>query len=244
MTSVMAQPNNATLANSGATPAPRPPLVAFAPLPAAARAALISIARRVRFPADATVLAEGAPADAFYLVWSGQVKMVRPTAAGRTLILALFAPGDLFGVSAALSGTACSASWETVVPTECLEVRRAQLYALLAERPQLVPELLPFLTRQLMECKNCLVETSCARVDARFASLFLGLADRLGEPVEAGTFVPLPLSRQDLADLTGTTLETAIRMMSRWNREGVVWTSRSGFLLRNRGELERLAWGG
>lgn len=244
MTSVMSLSNEATFASSFATAAPRPPLVAFAPLPAAARAALISVARRVSFPAGATVLAEGAPADAFYLVWSGQVKMVRSTAAGRSLILALFGAGDLFGISAALSGLACTASWEAIVPTECLEVRRVQLYALLAERPQLVPELLPFLSRQLMECKNCLVETSCARVEARFASLFLGLAERMGEAVEAGTFVPLPLSRQELADLTGTTLETAIRMMSRWNKEGVVWTSRTGFLLRNRRELERLAWGG
>ena len=53
-----------------------------------------------------------------------------------------------------------------------------------------------------------------------------------------GCFVPLPLSRQELADLTGTTLETAIRVMSRWGKEGVVFTRRDGFLVHDRTGLD------
>jgi CRP/FNR family transcriptional regulator len=108
--------------------------------------------------------------------------------------------------------------------------------------PELLGEVLPYLTRHLMECKNCLVESSCARVETRFASLFLGLAEKLGQSAGGGWFIPLPLSRQELADLTGTTLETAIRVMSRWGKEGVVATQREGFLLLDRPGLEALAW--
>jgi CRP-like cAMP-binding protein len=214
----------------------------FAALPARSRAALQSIARPRRLDAGSTALAEGARAEAFFLLTAGQVKMSRLTPSGRNLILSLFGPGDLFGVTAALSGEPCSAAWEAVIDSDCLEVRRSDLFALLARQPELVPELLPFLSRQLMECRNCLVETSCSRVETRFASLFLGLAAKLGRPGESGWFIPLPLSRQELADLTGTTLETAIRVMSRWGKERLVSTSREGFLLHDRSGLEALSW--
>jgi CRP-like cAMP-binding protein len=218
------------------------PAATLAPLPAHARTALLSIARRVSFAAGATALAEGARVESFFIVEKGQVKMCRLTPAGKNLILSLCGPGDLFGVTPALSGEPCTASWETVLASDCLEVRRCDLYALFARRPELLPELLPFLTRQLMECKNCLVETSCARVETRFASLFLGLASKLGQSAPGGSFIPLPLSRQELADLTGTTLETAIRVMSRWGKEGVITTQKDGFLLLDRPNLESLAW--
>lgn len=220
----------------------RAPRVAFAPLPPRSRAALLAVARRTQLPAGSAPLVEGRKADAFYLLWSGQVKMCRLTPAGKNLILALFGPGDLFGVTPVLSGEVCSASWEALVDSEALEIKRNDLYALFGRHPELVPEILPYLTRQLMECKNCLVESSCARVETRFASLFLGLAEKMGQPAEGGTFIALPLSRQELADLTATTLETAIRVMSRWGREGVVTTRRDGFLLHDRAGLEELSW--
>lgn len=221
---------------------PRTPTPPFATLQPAARTAVLDLAQPVSFPAGATVLAEGARAEAFYAVVGGQVKMCRLTPAGKTLILSLFGPGDLCGVTPAISGEPCSVSWETVIATDCLRVRRADLFALMARRPELVPELLPYLTRQLVECRNCLVETSCARVESRFASLFLDLAQRVGEAADGGCFIPLPLSRQELADLTGTTLETAIRVMSRWGKEGVVTTRREGFVVRDRPGLESLSW--
>lgn len=219
-----------------------PAVSPFAPLPPRARAALLAVARRTPLQAGATAIAEGGRAEAFYLVTSGQLKMCRLTPAGKNLILALFGPGDLFGVTPALSGEPCAAAFEAVVDSVCLEVRRTDLLALLTRQPELLPEVLPFLTRHMMECRNCLVETSCARVESRFASLFLGLADRLGEAGEAGWFIPLPLSRQELADLTGTTLETAIRVMSRWGKDGVLTTTRDGFVLHDRPGLESLSW--
>jgi CRP-like cAMP-binding protein len=207
-----------------------------------AREALLSIARRRRTRRGETVIAEGKRPEAFFVVVRGRLKMCRPTAAGRTLILSLAGPGDPVGVSGALSGEVSTASWEVVTDGELLEVRRDELYALLARRAELVAELLPWLTRQLMECRNCLVETSCSRVESRFAALFLDLAERAGRSVEEGSAIAVPLSRQELADLTGTTLETAIRVMTRWGRQGLVATRRDGFLLLDRARLEALSW--
>jgi len=65
----------------------------------------------------------------------------------------------------------------------------------------------------------------------------------MGVPRSEGTFIPMALSRQDLADLTGTTVETCIRIMSRWGKEAVVRTDKEGFLLLDRQALESLAQG-
>ena len=213
----------------------------FAGLAAPAREALLSIARRRCVPRGEVLVADGEAVKAFFVVTSGCVKMCRPTASGRTLILALAGPGEPVGVSAALAEEASSARWEAVVDSELLEVGRRDLYALLGRRPELLVELLPWLTRQLVECRNCLVEASCSHVESRFAALFLGLAEKAGQPVGEGAAISIPLSRQELADLTGTTVETAIRVMTRWARDGLVATRRGGFVLLDRPRLEALS---
>ena len=207
-----------------------------------ARQALVAIAHPRKVRRGEIVVAEGRRPDAFFVVRAGRFKMCRGTAAGRNLILALAGPGGRFGVSSALSGEPATASWEAIGDSELLEVRRADFYALLARRPDLLGDLVPWLTRNLVECRNCLVETSCSRVESRFAALFLALAETTGRVADGVLRIAQPLSRQELADLTGTTLETAIRVMTRWSREGVVATRPDGFLLLDRSRLEALSW--
>jgi CRP/FNR family transcriptional regulator len=77
-------------------------------------------------------------------------------------------------------------------------------------------------------------------VETRFAHLFLKLADRMGRPREGGVFIPMVLSRQELADLTGTTIETCIRLMSRWGKDGMVLTEKDGFVVADHAALEEL----
>jgi CRP/FNR family transcriptional regulator len=86
-----------------------------------------------------------------------------------------------------------------------------------------------------------LAELTGGRIEARFARLFVKLADQLGKPGGQGTFIPLTLTRQELADLVGTTIETAIRVMSRWHKDEVLLTEGDGFRLIDRRALESLA---
>ena len=79
------------------------------------------------------------------------------------------------------------------------------------------------------------------RVEARIARLFLKLADSMGRPAGDGTAIPMALSRQELADLTGTTIETCIRVMSRWGKDEIVRTEKDGFVLLDKAALEELA---
>ena len=90
--------------------------------------------------------------------------------------------------------------------------------------------LLAGLTYRLMMVNKRIADLM-GSAELRAARLFLTLADRVGIPRGTGTFIPLPLSRQEIADLIGTTLETAIRLMSRWQKDSLLETEKSGFLI-------------
>jgi CRP/FNR family transcriptional regulator len=97
------------------------------------------------------------------------------------------------------------------------------------------------LTQRLVELTTRIAELSGTRVEARLARLLLKMADDIGRDERGGRFIPLALSRQELADMTGTTIETAIRIMSRWGKEGVVRTEKDGFVVLDRAALERVS---
>jgi CRP/FNR family transcriptional regulator, nitrogen oxide reductase regulator len=105
----------------------------------------------------------------------------------------------------------------------------------------MVRGLLTGLTHRLVELTNRLTELSGGRVEARLARFFLKLAGDMGQQRPQGTFIPLVLSRQELADMIGTTIETSIRIMSRWGKEGIVHTEKDGFVVVDREALEAVA---
>jgi CRP/FNR family transcriptional regulator len=79
------------------------------------------------------------------------------------------------------------------------------------------------------------------RVEARFARLFVKLADQIGKAERGGVFIAMPLTRQELADLTGTTVETSIRIMSRWQKDEVIHTEKDGFVVLDRAALDEMS---
>lgn len=187
------------------------------------------------------IFGEGDPSEFFSVVVSGRVKIVKMTPAGKDVILEIFATGDPFGAVAAYEGRPFPASAIALEDTVCLLTPRTEFFSLLEQHPSLVRGLLLGLTQRLVELTNRLTEMTGGRVEARFARLFLKLADTVGRPSPEGTIISMPLSRQELADLTGTTIETAIRIMSRWGKDDIVRTDKSGFLLLDRNTLEEVA---
>ena len=101
----------------------------------------------------------------------------------------------------------------------------------------------PFFRRLSEEDLERLASIAVSKSYDKGEVLFLKLMDKLGRTEGDRVFIPLPLSRQDLADLTGTTLETSIRVMSRWGKEGIVTTAPDAFRIADRAVLERLGGG-
>lgn len=183
---------------------------------------------------------EGDPSDFLLTVLAGRVKVVKLQPSGKEVILEIFGPGDPVGAVVAYEGRPFPASAIALDRTTCLLVRRGPLFALLEKHPSLVRGLLSAFTRRIVELAQRIPEVAGARVETRFAHLFLKLADRVGRAREGAVFIPMVLTRQELADLTGTTIETCIRLMSRWGKEGILETEKDGFVLADRAALEEL----
>jgi CRP/FNR family transcriptional regulator, dissimilatory nitrate respiration regulator len=181
----------------------------FRRLNTADRQRLAAVARPRQYARGETVFAEGDPSDFFISVVSGRVKVFKTTPAGKDVILEIFGPGDPLGATAAYEGRPFPASAEALEETTCVFIPRVDFFALLEQHPSLVRGLLTGLTHRLVELTTRIAELSGARVEARFARLFLKLGKDIGRPTDGGTFVPMTLSRQELADLTGTTIEPA-----------------------------------
>jgi CRP/FNR family transcriptional regulator len=202
---------------------------------------LAQVSRLKSYEKGDRIFAEGDPSEFFSVVVSGRVKIVKMTPAGKDVILEIFATGDPFGAVAAYEGRPFPASAFALEDTVCLLTPRVEFFALLEQHPSLVRGLLLGLTQRLVELTNRLTEMTGSRVEARFARLFLKLADSVGRASPDGVVIPLPLSRQELADLTGTTIETCIRIMSRWGKDDIVRTEKSSFVLVDKTTLEELA---
>jgi CRP-like cAMP-binding protein len=205
------------------------------------RRRLAAVSRLHLFHRGETVFSEGDPPDHFCTVLSGRVKVFKMTPSGKDVILEIFGAGDPLGAVAAYDGHPFPASAVAIEDSQVLLVPREAFFALLEQHPTLVRGLLSGLTHRLAELAFRLAELTGGRVEPRFARLFLKLAQEQGRHERGGVFVPVALSRQELADMTGTTIETSIRIMSRWGKRRIVVTEKDGFLVLNASELETLA---
>ena len=180
-------------------------------------------------------------ADAFYTIASGRVKIFKMLPTGKDVILEVFGAGDPLGALATYANRPFPASASALDDTVCVVIPRPTFFRLLEEYPSLVRGLLHGFTQRLVELTNRVAELSGTRIEPRFARLFLKLAADMGRPERSGVFIPLVLSRQELADMTGTTIETAIRIMSRWGKQKIVRTEKEGFLVVDRSMLDSIA---
>jgi CRP-like cAMP-binding protein len=204
-----------------------------------ARLAEVSVVRT--FDKGEALFSEGDPSDFLYTILSGRVKVVKSIPSGKEVILEIFGAGDPVGAVVAYEARPYPATAIAIERTSCLLVRRGPFFGLLERHPTLVRGFLLGMTQRIVELTRRIPEVAGGRVETRFAHLFLKLADKMGRPGPEGTFIPMALSRQDLADLTGTTIETCIRVMSRWGKEGTLKTEKEGFVLVDRAALEKLA---
>lgn len=194
-----------------------------------------------RYDKGQLIFEQDTPSDAFYTIASGRVKIFKMLPTGKDMILEVFGKGDPLGAVAAYDGRPFPASAVALEETVCVVIPRPVFFRLLEEHPSLVRGLMLGLTIRLVELTNRLAELSGTRIEPRFARLFLKLAGEMGRQERSGTFIPLALSRQELADMTGTTIETAIRIMSRWGKEEIVRTEKDGFVILDRRTLESTA---
>lgn len=213
----------------------------FSRLTPADRRIVADVASVREYPKGEMIFEQDSPSDAFYAIVRGRVKIFKMMPSGKDLILEVFGPGDPLGALATYMERPFPASASALEDTTCVLIPRPAFFRLLEQNPTLVRGLLAGLTVRLVELTNRLAELTGGRIEPRLARLLLKLGAEMGRAERGGLFIPLTLSRQELADMTGTTIETCIRIMSRWGKEQVVLTEKDGFVIANRPALESIA---
>jgi len=193
------------------------------------RDAVAPLCRMRGYDKGETIFREGDPADRIHFVHIGRVKIVK-SAGSRDVILEILGSGEPVGAVAVFERRPFPASAVTLEPSGILSIPEREFFALLEKRPEMMRHLLAGLTLRLMMVNKRLADLT-GSAEQRAARLFLTLADRVGLSTPDGMRIPLTLSRQEIADLLGTTLETAIRLMSRWQKEAIVLTEKDGFVI-------------
>lgn len=194
----------------------------FAGLPARDVDALAAVAVQDTRRAREYVFLEGDPAQWLCVVRSGHVKIVRHSRTGKDVVLELLGPGEVFGGVAVIEQRPYPAAAQATEPAVILKVPAAAVIAVAERHPALVKALALMIGRRLRSAHDSVKSLAADPVEARLAAALLRLAEREGTRSGRGLALPFHLTRQSLADMTGTTVETAIRVVSRWLRDGLV----------------------
>jgi CRP-like cAMP-binding protein len=212
----------------------------LADVPEAAITALAAQCQATQVTRDGVIFLQDDPTDRVWMVQSGQVKIVYQEVDGREVILEMIAPGEVFG-GAVLFFPTHPATAKAMEDCTLVSFSSEQYAGLLAQHPQVTMKLLRMLGARHRSMLNMQILAG-ERVERRMAHILLKLADRVGRPDPEGTLITIALARQDLADMAGTTLETAIRTLSRFSQQGLIKTQRGGFLIvRDRERLGAMA---
>lgn len=183
---------------------------------------------------------QGDAAERFYLVEIGALKLTQVTTDGREVLVRFVGPGRPFAGVAALKASEYPVTAQAVEPTRVWQWRRETLRALVARYPQLKTNLLEMLADHMTEALTRVRELASERVGQRIARTLLRLADQTGLPSRDGVLLQVPLTRQDLAAMSGTTLYTVSRTLSRWSSQGIIGTAGRKILIRSIPRLTRL----
>jgi len=196
---------------------------------------LANLASERSFMSNEFVFWDGDTPDWFYIVAEGKVKVLKHSSLGREFIIAFFGPGEMFGEVAVFENKPYPASAQAVAQTRVVGIKREDFLSFLANRPQVALRIINVLGGRLRDAQSRLRDLAGERVEQRLASVLLMLSAKLG--------LTLPFTRQDIAEMAGTTTETAIRVLSHLKDRGIIRSARGKVIILNKEKLRLLSEG-
>jgi CRP-like cAMP-binding protein len=188
-----------------------------------------------------TLARQGEPARQFHLLETGFLKLLQLTPEGAEVIVRFIAPGEPFGGVVALNDAPYPVTAVAVQPSRLRSWSREIVGELLRETPQVRVNIMREMATHMTQALTRVRELTTARVDQRLAHTLLRLAEQCGRREADGVLIPQPLTRQEIADLTGTTLYTVSRTLAKWESIGLVETRKRMLLVRSTEKLEAVA---
>jgi CRP-like cAMP-binding protein len=187
---------------------------------------MIGQARSLRIARDHAVFEQEREAHSFFLLLDGHVRVVKATPDGQEVIVRYISPGELMGIASALGRSTYPASAIAAVDCVVLAWPSGLWSQFAAAFPSFGTNTYRTVGNRLQDAHTRMVEMSTEQVDRRVAHALLKLVDQSGRKTEEGILIDFPLSRQDIAEMTGTTLHTVSRLLSAWEEKGLVRSGR------------------
>jgi CRP/FNR family transcriptional regulator, cyclic AMP receptor protein len=188
-----------------------------------------------------TVIEHGSPPSDLHVVLSGHFKVTVPTADRKSIILNVIGPAEIFGELSLLDEQPRSASVSAIDRGELLVIRRAEFFQLLTHSPETSFRLLRRLTTMVRKLSIRAEEHSTHTIGERLARSLLDLSDRCGTTVVGNEVAHIRLPQRELGELVQSTRESVNKWLSKWQDEGIVYTTRTQIVIRDRARLEAAA---
>ncbi len=180
------------------------------------------------------IFTEGDAPEWFYIVLTGKVKVTKISHDGKEIILEIISPYDIFGGVAVLRNFPYPANAVAMEDSEILKISRKNLMRLVDRFPNLMFCIALQLGDRMKSSYDSLKNIALERVEARIAALLLKLGNKVGVETDAGLMIDMRLTKQDVADMVGTTVETSIRTFSKFKKEGLVMDSDGKIIIKDR----------
>lgn len=180
----------------------------------------------IRHPKNDHIFREGEEAHSFFLLLDGYVRVVKLAPDGEQVIVRFITSGELLGIAKAIGRDSYPAN--AIAAADCVLLAwRSQLWdGIVSKHPGFATNTYSMLGERLLETQDKVVELATERVEQRVANAILKLADQSGRKSDEGITIDFPISRQDISEMTGTTLHTVSRLLSGWEHAGWVKSSR------------------
>jgi CRP/FNR family transcriptional regulator len=205
------------------------------------RVADVAVPRR--YGGGEVVFREGDESNTCYIVRGGRARAIRGNSDGRSITLANFGPGDIFGELAMFDNERRSATVETLEPTDVIAILGGDMRRLMREHPEIGVTLLAALARRLRETNERLSRQSFQTVQSRVAAVLAEMvkAER-GNDVAAGGDVLITSTQADLAQLAGSSRESASRFLAVLERAGIITQGRGKLIVHDADALGRYVY--
>ncbi len=184
-----------------------------------------------RYAKSAVIFMEGEPGEAVFIIRQGKVKISKSTADGREQILHILKDGDVFAEVVLFDKGPYPATAEAVEETAVMLLRNADMEKLLQKQPVLAVKMLRLMARRLRQAQLLIRDLALHDAYGRLAGLLLRFARREGKRAKDGIILDLELTRQDMASMIGTSRETVARILSRFQKEGVLSLDRQRIII-------------
>ncbi len=178
------------------------------------------------------VFMEGDPSDWLYIMVEGEVKIIKHTQMGKDIILEIMSPGDIFGGVAVLDNKPYPGSAQAMESANVIRISRKNLLKIMEEYPVLKLETVKYFSDLLRDAHEMLKNIATERVERRVASLLLKLAEKIGVEDSGYKKIDFPLTRQEISEMTGTTVETCIRTISKFQKNGLINSSGNRIMIK------------